>query len=202
MRTLKEFIEDGERHLSSIQDPTERQQAADALYAEFSRQTMAVSEEEAENDPEEGRDASDMAEEGCCYSDEDGERNPRIKGLMPSPLSIEWGQQFTGAPDVRVMPRGIVDAPQAPDAVDYGQIEDQRREENKEGRPAYRGGSFARMGFRVGRSRGENVIRSVAQKECLLCGEKFPGGKDANFCPPHRAREYQAARKRARELQK
>lgn len=171
-------------------------------------------------DREESRDASDFVTDGCYSGDCEGDR-VSIPGMMKTPTAKDFGQIFRYAPDVRTpFLRGIVDAPVAPDAVDLGEIREDdllptskpdsvdlgeiwtEQTAEKMGGQAYVWGQLftreARRKWRVGRGRGDNVVRTTL-KACVLCDEKFSGSANASFCERCRAPKYREMRKQLKE---
>ena len=226
---LNTFIERGEKELEGLEEPQRTIRAA-ALHNEMllkfelltGEEELLTGEEEFDgnlladgpitdkdvedriiedhDNREEQRTANEMAEEGC-YREDDGDSEPRIRGMMKGPTDKEFGQVFSGVPDPRIpFLRGVVDAPVAPDIVDLGGIYEERVTE-KMGGISVRHDLFtrtARRNWRTGVSNRAPVVRNY-QKTCEFCEEKFLGTKNAKYCNRCKAPQFAAVRQRLRE---
>jgi hypothetical protein len=213
---LKRLIEDGERQLAECNDPVEREVLRARLFNNLCRRypqfqglieidgelLKPVSRKDVEDkqidiwaNRDEDRDAGCMAEEGC-YTNDDGEGEPTIRGMMKGPTSMESGQTFEDAPDVREV-EGIVDPHSNPhefayDVVSQGGIWESNIADDAT--PDEYGGVRVRSALlrdKVGHRKAARLF----PRKCEMCLQGFQGTQNARYCNICKSPKYTRMRK-------
>jgi hypothetical protein len=221
MKNLKQLVDEGERLLEEIEDPAERIAARakllNALLAKYphlegvleidgaslepvSKKDVEDAQAQAHYDREDERDASDMAEEGC-YTNDDGDGEARIRGMMAGPKEKGWGQTFKGVTD-DVMGSGLLTHDleagtlrTGTDSVDLGGIwEDQTAEEMGGGH--HQRSLHTRYGGGI--ADGRAIAKKTFERGCLLCKKCFNGTENAQYCDECKSPKYAQMRQQCR----